>query len=46
MTREERQQQIESLREKQGITRAHAASIVDAEEAAKNRQKSLEESKS
>ena len=33
----DREKRIEELRKKEGITRAHAASIVDAEEAAKNR---------
>lgn len=41
----ERQKKIEALRQAEGITRAHAASIVDAEAAAANKQESLAEAK-
>jgi hypothetical protein len=40
-----REARIEALRKQHGISRAHAASIVDAEAAAANKQQSLAEAK-
>lgn len=41
----EREERIEQFREELGVTRAHAASIVDQETAQKNRQEADQEAK-
>ncbi len=45
MTPEERLNKIEAMREERRITRAHAASIVDAEAAQKNKVEAIKEAK-
>ncbi len=42
---EERLKKIEALRKEQNITRAHAASIVDAEAAQKTKTEAIKEAK-